>query len=80
MSPPRLEGRGERHIRGPIRDISRGGVGLLTNQVVEVPQLLRCEIVLAGSRLVIPTLMRVRWCQKSPRGFRYRAGLQFLLT
>lgn len=53
---------------------------MLTNQLVRVPQVVRCEIILSEIPVAIPTLMCVRWCHKQrSRVLLYRAGLQFLL-
>lgn len=68
-----------RPILGRIHDIGAGGLCLLTDQVVKVPQLLRCDILLPGVPAGVPTLVRVRWCLKDPSRARRKAGVQFLL-
>ncbi len=90
--PPRIRAAGltlvgmenPRHgiIRGRIQDISNGGFCLLTNQRLKVGLPVRCEVAFAPTPVAVPTLMRVQWFRRSQNGedgFRYSAGLQFLL-
>ncbi len=66
-------------IRGQIENIGRGGIGVLTERVIPISSLVRCEIDLSRIHVAIPTLMQVRWTKKSASGGRHRIGLQFLL-
>lgn len=66
-------------LRGRIQNISRGGLCLLTHQGMKVSRLCLCEIRFPKIPVSIPTLLQVRWTQKSAKGASYRAGLQFLL-
>jgi c-di-GMP-binding flagellar brake protein YcgR len=66
-------------IRGRLQNVSQGGVCLLSNQSIPTSSLVRCEIVVPRTRAAIPTLMRVRWAQKSSTNARYKIGLQFLM-
>jgi len=66
-------------IRGRIQNISQGGVCLLSNRSIPVSSLVRCEIVVSGTRTAIPTLMQVRWAERNSTIGRSKIGLQFLL-
>ena len=72
-----IENRGE--FRGRIQNISRGGFCLLTDQLMVVSCLIRCEVFFPEIPIAIPTLMQVRWTQKNSKQHRYLIGLQFLL-
>ncbi len=69
----------KRLIRGPIQNISSGGLCLLTDQVIKVSSLIRCELLFSQIPAPIPTLLQVRWAQKARKGTGCTAGLQFLL-
>jgi PilZ domain len=71
-------GEPKRTIRGRTQNISYGGVCLLNKQSIPASSLVRCEIQIPGKRVAIPTLMRVAWTQRTPRG-KHKIGLQFLL-
>lgn len=68
----------EEAIDGEVQNISNGGFCLLLEKPCEASSLLRCEIVLPGIPVAIPTLAQVRWMQATPEGT-YVAGVQFLL-
>ena len=68
----------EEAIDGEVQNISNGGFCLLLEKRCEASSLLRCEIVLPGFPVAIPTLAQVRWMQEAPEG-NYVAGVQFLL-
>jgi PilZ domain len=79
LSERGLDRLGARPILGRIHDIGAGGLCLLSEQTVTVPQLLRCDILLPGVPASVPTLVRVCWRVKDPRRAGYKAGAQFLL-
>lgn len=66
-------------IRGTIRNISAGGLGLLCDELLPRLQVLRCEIFPSETFPAIPTLAEVRWVLQSARRRRWKAGLQILL-
>ena len=66
-------------VRGRIQNVSQGGACLLGNRSIPASSLVRCEIVVPGTRAAIPTLMQVRWTQKTSTNGSYKIGLQFLL-
>ena len=66
-------------LRGEIENIARGGICILSDQPVPANSLVRCELMLAGSSVGIPTLLQVRWFQKAIDKTGFRLGLQFLL-
>lgn len=72
---PSEEGGG---LHGEIRNISNGGFCLTLERPCEISSVLRCEILLPGFPVAIPTLARIRWMQETPEGS-YLAGVQFLL-
>jgi PilZ domain-containing protein len=66
-------------IRGRIQNVSEGGACLLGNHSIPASSLVRCEIIVPGTRAAIPTLVQVRWTQKTSTNGSYKIGLQFLL-
>ena len=69
----------EQPFQATIQDISRGGFGVLTAQAVSVLSPIRCEVQLEDLPVSIPTLVQVRWVERSPSGEGARVGLHFLL-
>jgi hypothetical protein len=66
-------------ISGRIQNVSQGGACLQSDRPIPVSSLVRCEIVVPGTRAAVPTLMQVRWTQKTSTNGSYKIGLQFLL-
>jgi PilZ domain len=66
-------------IGGRVQNVSRDGACLISNRSIPASSLVRCEIVVPGTRVTIPTLMRVRWTQRNSNRRRYKIGLQFLM-
>ena len=69
----------EQPFQATIQNISRGGFGVLTDQAVSVLSPIRCEVQLEGLPASIPTLVQVRWVERSPSEKSARVGLHFLL-
>jgi PilZ domain len=68
-----------RDLRGITTDIGHGGLGLFSDDTIEVFDPFVCEIIAPQMPIGIPTLMQVRWIRKDGQGHTYRLGLQFLL-
>ena len=68
-----------RDLRGVITDIGLGGLGLLSDDTIEIFQPFVCEIIGPQMPTGIPTLMQIRWILKDGQGQTYRLGLQFLV-
>jgi hypothetical protein len=66
-------------ISGRIENVSQSGACLLSDRSIPTSSVVRCEIVVPGTRAAIPTLMQVRWAQKTSTNGRYKIGLQFLM-
>ena len=66
-------------LQGVTENVGRGGVCLVTDQVLPLNSVLRCELTVSGLPMEIPTLMQVRWLQKIDDQNNYKIGLQFLL-
>jgi hypothetical protein len=66
------------HLLGETKDIARGGVCVVSDRVIPTNSVLRCEVVVPGSSVGVPTLMQVRWTEGLDDR-RFRIGLQFLL-
>ena len=66
-------------LRGRVENISRGGVGVLSDEQAPAEGVVRCEIAISGSVGHIPTLLRARWCDRVEGQGNYRLGLEFLL-
>jgi PilZ domain len=73
MDQPRLL------LRGKVENISRGGVGVLSDEQAPAEGVVRCEIAIPGSLGHIPTLLRTRWCDRVEGQGKYRLGLEFLV-
>jgi len=68
----------EQPFQVAVRDISAGGLCIVTTQALPVSAPLRCELRIPGIPTSIPTLAQVRWVKDvSPAGV--EMGLQFLL-
>jgi hypothetical protein len=79
-----LERAGERpppscELRGVITDIGGGGLGLVTENTIEISDPFVCWILAPAMPVGIPTLVQVRWALKDGQGHAYRLGLQFLV-
>jgi PilZ domain len=68
-----------RDLHGVITDIGLGGLGLLSDDAIEVFKLFVCEIIVPQLPTGIPTLMQIRWILKDGQGQTYRLGLQFMV-
>jgi c-di-GMP-binding flagellar brake protein YcgR len=66
-------------VRGRIENASRGGISVVSAQSLPVYSLVQCEILTSPSAGAIPTVMQVRWNQKSGSGKEHRMGLRFVL-
>lgn len=66
-------------IYGQIRNVSKGGLCVFTDQACNLPAILRCEILFPNSSAAIPTLARVQWIQPNEEGG-FVIGVQFLIV
>jgi c-di-GMP-binding flagellar brake protein YcgR len=66
-------------LRGMVTDIGAGGLGLLSDDTIEISDPFVCEIIPPDMTVGIPTLVQVRWVLKDGQRDRYRLGLQFLV-
>lgn len=66
-------------FRGRVANISRGGVGVVSDVQTPGDGLVRCEIAIPGGLGHIPTLLRARWCDRVEGLGKYRLGLEFLV-
>ena len=66
-------------LRGTITDIGLGGIGLFSEDTIEILDPFVCEIVAPQMPVGIPTLVQVRWALKDGQGHTYRVGLQFIV-
>ena len=73
-----LHNEGHELLRSQIQNLSTSGVCLLGDRPVELSQVFRCEILLPGLPVGIPTLLQVRWIDRPPDAHAYRVGLQFV--
>jgi len=63
--------------RCQTENLSSGGCCVVLDQQCREAALLRCEILMSGCPVAIPTLARVRWVESDRQPC--RAGLEFLL-
>jgi hypothetical protein len=69
----------EFRLLGDTENIARGGLCVISDSPIPSNSVLRCEVVVPGSSVGVPTLMQVRWAEKTVDDRRFRIGLQFLL-
>ncbi len=67
-------------VRGQVKDISVGGISILTDQLVKESDLLQCDITFAKLPAAIPALMEIQWIVKGEEEFKYAVGLRYLLV
>ena len=67
-----------RSIQGTVKDISAGGLSLLTDRRIKLSTLIRCEIHISNVPVAIPVLSQVRWVRKNAKGQKHRIGSSFL--
>jgi hypothetical protein len=65
-------------LEAVTENIGTGGVGILTDQPLPPYALLRCEFAVSGNPSPIPTLMQVRWSDRSKGDKPCKIGLKFL--
>jgi hypothetical protein len=69
-------------LHGVITDIGAGGLGLFSDDLIEISDPFVCEIIAPQMPVGIPTLLQGRWTIKGGQGqtgHTYRLGLQFLV-
>ena len=64
---------------GEVRDISDGGFCLLASDAPKEFVLLQGQLKLAQMPAQIPTLVQVRWVDRTPGGRHYRIGIQYVI-
>lgn len=74
-----LEGQPITQLLGMTENIGRGGIAIVSSQCPCSEPLVRCEIPVPGIPTPIPTLLRIRWSEKTQPGGAYRLGFQFML-
>jgi hypothetical protein len=74
---PSLAGRSS--LRGMVTDIGAGGLGLLSDDAIDISDPFVCEVIPPDMAVGIPTLVQVRWVIRDGQKHRYRLGLQFLV-
>lgn len=65
-------------VRGRLKDLSKGGVCLISNQPLKASHLVHCDLLFENLPVAIPTLMLVRWTEKHADRQEYANGLQFV--
>ena len=68
-----------RPIPGIVKDISCGGLSILSDRALKPSSLLRCAIRFSDLPVSLPVLSQVRWIQRDDGERKYKIGLQFLL-
>ena len=69
----------EKPNRGTVVNVSTGGLCLMTNEALEVGQVLKMALPLPRVEVTAPTLAEVRWVKNESSKSGYQAGLRFLL-
>jgi hypothetical protein len=78
-SSTKMSSQSGKHFQGEIRDVSSGGIRLLTYHPIKASGVIQGEVVLPGMSIGVPSIMRVRWTRRKPSESCYHVGLQFLL-
>ena len=68
-----------RVVRGKVKDISDGGFCILTAHAPKMSTLLQGQLRLVRMPVQVPTLVQVRWINRSPSGGGYKIGLQYVI-
>jgi len=71
--------KGQETLKGRVRDVSAGGLCVLSSRPVGASNVVRCELGLPSVPVRIPALMQVRWARETPSKGKYHIGLQFLI-
>jgi len=66
-------------VQGLAENVGQGGVGILSDTLLPLYAVVRCEFPISDSPAFVPTLLTVRWSSKANGKKQYRLGLQFLL-
>jgi PilZ domain len=84
----------QEEMKGNTQNVSKGGLCLITDHVLEESQIIKIKFPVLNGAAVVPTLARVQWVKKQPsviapaavrqaiagrRREQYIAGLCFLL-
>ncbi len=67
------------NLHGVITDIGAGGIGLFSDDLIEISDPFVCDIIVPEMPVGIPILLQRRWALRDGQGHTYRVGLQFLL-
>ncbi len=70
----------ERIVRGRVKNVSAGGICMLTDQLVNESVLLQCDITFANFPVATPALMEIQWIAEGDEEFKYAVGLRYLLV
>jgi hypothetical protein len=80
-----LPGEESGFLQPRVKDLSRGGIGLLTTAELPRFQPVRGELAVPAIPAPIPLLLQVRWvkrleiAKKTTTRYLYQAGLEFLI-
>jgi len=66
-------------FEGKIKNISDGGFCVIATYAPETSSLLQGRLLFPRMPAQIPTLVQVRWVEKTPSGRSYRVGLQYVI-
>ena len=66
-------------FQGQVKDVSNGGFCLLSTHAPKESGLLQGPLKLAQMPAHIPTLVQVRWVERTPEARHYRIGLQYVI-
>jgi hypothetical protein len=70
----------KRIVHGQVKDISAGGICILTDQLLKESNLLQCDITFATLPAAIPALMEIQWIAEGEEEFKFAVGLRYLLV
>ena len=72
-----IQGQTHQRATGYIHDISAGGIQIHSRTALQIGDFVRCELVVPGLPVAIPTLMQVCWTR--PMGNGYPSGLKYVV-
>ena len=74
-----VDGSSRTEFHAAVQDVSSGGIGLLTNYPIHESSVIRGRVCLPGTKVEVPSILRVRWISRGPSEPQYRVGLQYLV-
>ena len=66
-------------LDGSVQNFSDGGLSLVVNHDLRDLEVIRGHVKFPGTAMGVPSLLQVRWVQRTPKTYRSLVGLQFMV-